>query len=767
VAEAVCWGDDTYGQSTFALTKFKVPPVNQPPTANNDSYNTLEDTPLTIPIATGVLDNDNDPENDPLSAIEQSPPSDGTLNLSSDGSFDFTPNANYCGSDSFTYLARTALADSNITTVNINITCINDTPSFTASNPSAVNEDAGGQTVSGWATFSPGPTDESAQGVQQYIVSNISNPALFSASPAVNTNGVLSYTPSPNAFGTSTFDVRVQDDGGTANGGIDTSPTQQFTINVNPVGDPPTTTGIADVTVLEDAADTIIDLWPSFTDVEDTDDLLTYSVTGNTNASLFTSTDVTGSPNQYLTLDYAPDQNGSANITVRSTDTGTLWVEATFQVTITPVNDPPSFTPGTNVTVPMNSGAYTAPWASAIAAGPSDESGQALTFQVLNDNNGLFTVQPAISPGGTLTFVPVSGAVGSAHVAIALSDNGGTANGGNDTSSTVIFTITAAPFPFVTDVNVTASSVSIPPGGTIIGRVNSLTIIFDMGVDNPSGDTSTNDVTNPANFMLLQTGPNNVFDTPHCAAGLSGDDVGLSSGAVLYDGAIFSAIVTINNGNILPDGDYRLCVCGTTSITAGGIALGGDGVNSGTDYLLDFSVVVPESLPDTGFAPDLYTTLPPQPMESIFDAYPGLWLKIPSQEIMIPIVGVPLREGKWDVAWLANQAGWLEGSAFPTRAGNSVLTGHAVNRSGSPGPFSTLGELQFGDEIIIGAWGQQYIYKVRSSWSVDPDDTLSVMRHDDYPWLTLLTCRGYDPTKDSYLYRTVVRAIQVDIQNSD
>ncbi len=232
-----------------------------------------------------------------------------------------------------------------------------------------------------------------------------------------------------------------------------------------------------------------------------------------------------------------------------------------------------------------------------------------------------------------------------------------------------------------------------------------------------------------------------------------------------YDVVEFSAVVAVNDGNALPTGDYWLCVCGTTSITAGGIALGGDGVSSGTDYVLDFSVIVPKSLPDTGFAPGALSALPEQPEARDFRSFDNLWLEIPSQELRTPIVGVPFHEGTWDVTWLGNRAGWLEGSAFPTWSGNSVLTAHAINATGHPGPFSALGALRYGDEVAVHAWRQRYSYEVRASWPETANSTLSVMRHYDQPWLTLLTCRAYDPTSGTYLYRTVVRAVQVDIQD--
>src|SRR5207247_8271538 len=102
---------------------------------------------------------------------------------------------------------------------------------------------------------------------------------------------------------------------------------------------------------------------------------------------------------------------------------------ATVTVAVTSVNDAPSFTKGANQTVAQDAGAQTVPnWATAISAGPADESGQALNFIVTNSNNALFSVQPALSASGTLTYTPAANATGSATVTVALHDNGGTTN---------------------------------------------------------------------------------------------------------------------------------------------------------------------------------------------------------------------------------------------------------------------------------------------------------------------------------------------------
>src|SRR6185369_17500270 len=80
-------------------------------------------------------------------------------------------------------------------------------------------------------------------------------------------------------------------------------------------------------------------------------------------------------------------------------------------------------------------------WATAVSAGPADESGQAVNFIVSTGNNALFSTPPAVAPNGTLTFTPASDANGAATVTVQLHDNGG----GTDTSAAQTFVITVTP----------------------------------------------------------------------------------------------------------------------------------------------------------------------------------------------------------------------------------------------------------------------------------------------------------------------------------
>jgi LPXTG-site transpeptidase (sortase) family protein len=140
----------------------------------------------------------------------------------------------------------------------------------------------------------------------------------------------------------------------------------------------------------------------------------------------------------------------------------------------------------------------------------------------------------------------------------------------------------------------------------------------------------------------------------------------------------------------------------------------------------------------------------------------SLTLEIPSLGVNIPIVGVPLRNGEWDVSWLGRQAGWLEGSAFPSWNGNSVLTSHVYLPNGFPGPFVNLNTLKYGDQVIVHAFGQKYTFEVRTNAIVEPNDT-SALKHEDKPWLTLVTCKEYDEKTNTYRKRVVVRAVLVSV----
>ncbi len=205
----------------------------------------------------------------------------------------------------------------------------------------------------------------------------------------------------------------------------------------------PTVAGpIVDFAVNEDAANVVRDLTAVFTDTETPAASLIYAVVGNTNTALVTATITQGTN---LTLAFAPDGNGTSQIAVSATDGGSLAVTNTFVVTVNPVNDAPGFTKGPNQTVIENSGAQVVPgWATMLSAGPANESGQMVSFLVMNNSNSMFAVQPAVGADGTLTFTPAASGIGTATVSVYVQDDGGTEHDGVDHSATQTFTITVA-----------------------------------------------------------------------------------------------------------------------------------------------------------------------------------------------------------------------------------------------------------------------------------------------------------------------------------
>jgi hypothetical protein len=159
------------------------------------------------------------------------------------------------------------------------------------------------------------------------------------------------------------------------------------------------------------------------------------------------------SPNTSGSLSFTPvaNTNGSATITITVQDSGGTdnsgvdTVTRSFSVTVTAVNDAPSFTAGANQSVAANAVQQTMRgWASGFGAGPANESGQTVLEYTVVSNTApeLFTVAPSIDISGALIYTPKLGARGTATIGVMVRDSGGTANGGIDTSTVRTFTIT-------------------------------------------------------------------------------------------------------------------------------------------------------------------------------------------------------------------------------------------------------------------------------------------------------------------------------------
>jgi VCBS repeat-containing protein len=236
--------------SNVANVAVTVNSVNDAPVAGDDAYSTAEDTLLNVP-APGVLADDGDVEGDSLSAVLVSGPSHGSLTLNADGSFTYTPGANYNGSDSFTYKADDGPADSNVATVTITVTPVNDAPvavgdSYDTDEDTQLNLAAPG--VLG--------NDEDVDGdtLTAVLVSGPSHGTL-----TLNANGGFTYTPAANYHGPDSFTYRASD-------GSLSSNTATVSLTVRSVNDAPVVSAGNDVSGAEGSA---ITLDGTASDVED------------------------------------------------------------------------------------------------------------------------------------------------------------------------------------------------------------------------------------------------------------------------------------------------------------------------------------------------------------------------------------------------------------------------------------------------------------------------------------------------------------------
>ena len=206
--------------------------TNPAPTANPDGPFTVNEDAVLNVSAPGVLGNDTDPNGDPLTAVKVTDPQNA-VTLNTDGSFTYTPPPNFNGPYSFTYVANDGTQNSAPATVTITVNPVNDPPSFTLAG-SNVNATAPLQSVSvpNWAmNISAGPPDEAGQALT-FTVTNDNN-AAFAQQPAIDPAGTLTFQTLTQAT-TVTVTVVLKDNGGTANGGDDTSASQQFTITITP-----------------------------------------------------------------------------------------------------------------------------------------------------------------------------------------------------------------------------------------------------------------------------------------------------------------------------------------------------------------------------------------------------------------------------------------------------------------------------------------------------------------------------------------------------
>ncbi|MBL7187982.1 MAG: tandem-95 repeat protein [Phycisphaerae bacterium] len=302
--------NDGPADSNIVIVTITVNAINDAPVADDDAYSTDEDTPLTVG-APGVLTNDSDPDDDFLSVTLLSDVSHGTLTLNDDGSFEYAPDLNFHGEDSFTYEVNDGKGGTDTATVTITVNPVNDAP--VANDDTATTDEDTPVTIDVLANDTDVDNDTLTAGA-------LSDPANGTAT--INSYGNIIYTPDPDFNGSDSFNYTVSD----GNGGLDTA---AVTIEVSPVNDVPVA---EDQSVITDE-DTPVDITLTASDVED-DPLAFEIVDGPDHGSL----DLSGAD-----VVYTPDADyhGPDSFTFRANDGELDSNLATVDITVNPVNDAP------------------------------------------------------------------------------------------------------------------------------------------------------------------------------------------------------------------------------------------------------------------------------------------------------------------------------------------------------------------------------------------------------------------------------------------
>ena len=355
-------------------------PSNTAPVGVDDSYSTDEDSVLTV-AASGVLANDSDADGDLLSANLHSNVSHGTVSLNSDGSFTYTPYADYNGSDSFSYRTLDGNGGiSGITTVSLVVNPVNDAP-VAVDDTISVDED-GAIAIPVLANDSD--LDDDAVGVTSVGTAN-NGTVTFEG-------GVVSYIPDADYNGTDSFTYTVSD----GQGGTDTA---TVSVTINGVNDAPVAEADS-ATTDEDTAITIASVLANDSDIDGD----TLTVSGLDTTGTLGSVNDNGDG----TFDYDPNGMFEALAVGESaTDTFTYTVSdgqggtdtATVSVTINGVNDAPVAEADSATT-----DEDTAITIASVLANDSDIDGDTLTVSGLDTTGTLGSVND--NGDGTFDYDP-------------------------------------------------------------------------------------------------------------------------------------------------------------------------------------------------------------------------------------------------------------------------------------------------------------------------------------------------------------------------
>ncbi|HIF9190747.1 TPA: tandem-95 repeat protein, partial [Photobacterium damselae] len=432
--------DDGNGGTDTITVTVNVTPVNDAPVGEDVSAETPEDTAVTGQLTATDVDGDN------LTFKPGSDPTNGQVTVNPDGSWEYVPNPDFNGEDSFTVLVDDGNGGTDTITVTVNVTPVNDAP---------VGEDVSAETqeetaVTGQLTA----TDVDGDNLTFKPGSNPEN-----GSVTINADGSWEYVPNTDFNGEDSFTV-VVDDG---NGGTDTI---TVTVNVTPVNDAP----VGENVTTETPEDTAVTGQLTATDV-DGDNLTFKPGSDPTNGQVTVNPD--GS------WEYVPnaDFNGEDSFTVVVDDGNGGTDTITVTVNVTPVNDAPV---GENVTAETQE--ETAVTGQLTA---TDVDGDNLTFKPGSDpENGQVTV----NADGSWEYVPNTDFNGEDSFTVVVDDG----NGGTDTITVTVNVTPVNDAPVGEDVTAETQEETAVTGQLTATDVDGDNLTFKPGANPENGSVTVN-----------------------------------------------------------------------------------------------------------------------------------------------------------------------------------------------------------------------------------------------------------------------------------
>lgn len=381
--------------SAVASVTITVTPVNDGPVSVADAYEVAEDNVLIVD-EDGVLANDSDVDSSPLTVTLGTGPTNGTVELASDGTFVYTPNADFAGEDSFTYIASDGELSGTETTVTITVSSENDKP-LAEDDAYTTDENQPLQIASAGVLANDGDLDGDA--LTASLVTGPTNGTL-----ALAADGSFLYTPNPGFSGTDTFTYAANDATDAA--------TAVVTITVNDVVQPPIVYGDA-YNVAEDMALDISAAWGVLAnDFDPQGTAMTAEVvTPPQHGQLVMQAD--GS------FHYTPDANyhGGDSFTYRAINEAGEATEGSASILVEAVNDSPNA--GDDSFTVAAGGTLTTTAATGVQANDSDIDSPVLTATLLQGPaHGTLT----FAADGSFTYTPTAGYIGADEFAYQLND---------------------------------------------------------------------------------------------------------------------------------------------------------------------------------------------------------------------------------------------------------------------------------------------------------------------------------------------------------